>query len=453
MDFKKESKKYEEVATRTLQNIIQINSVYDEQTITKEHPYGAGVANAFDFMKKLALKDGFNVDMCDGHCIEISTGKDGKTIGIFAHLDVVPISGEWTYPAFGGEIHNEKIYGRGTSDDKGPAIAAYYALKLLKDNNLVKGYKVKLVLGGDEERGSSCLKYYFNVLKKPQPEFGFTPDGDFPLIYGEKGICDYKLTGELNLDPVIEIDAGVAPNAVIDTATVTLKKADELLKYLKNHPEYKYNLLKEENGLSTIKFIGKSAHGSVPEKGINAGMNLLIALSEVYKNKDLIKFVNQYKDVNGRGVGECYQTKYLGITTYNLGILKYKNGVFTATINFRYPEGVNTKELFARLQKGTTLKLIAGEDERVLYFDPEKTEFIKVLADVYVRETGDTTNKPLTIGGGTYAKECTNVVAFGSHFPNKEDNIHSPDEKIDIEDFYGSIPLYADAILSLGKIK
>lgn len=453
MDFKKESKKYEEVATKTLQNIIQINSVYDEQTITKEHPYGAGVASAFDFMKKLALKDGFNVDMCDGHCIEISTGEEGKTIGIFAHLDVVPISGEWTYPAFGGEIHDDKIYGRGTSDDKGPAIAAYYALKLLKDNNLVQGYKIKLVLGGDEERGSSCLKYYFNVLKKPQPEFGFTPDGDFPLIYGEKGICDYKLTGELNLDPVIEIDAGVAPNAVIDTATITLKKADELLKYLKNHPEFKYSLLKEENGISTIKFIGKSAHGSVPEKGINAGMNLLIALSEVYKNKDLIKFVDQYKDVNGRGVGECYQTKYLGITTYNLGILKYKNGVFTATINFRYPEGVNAKELFARLQKGTTLKLIAGEDERVLYFDPEKTEFIKVLADVYVRETDDTINKPLTIGGGTYAKECTNVVAFGSHFPNKEDNIHSPDEKIDIEDFYGSMPLYADAILSLGKIK
>jgi len=453
MNFKKESEKYFDIAVKNLQDLIKINSVYDEKSVTKDSPYGMGVSNAFKFMEKLAKEDGFNVDMCDGHCIEISTGTEGKTIGIFAHLDVVPISGEWTYPAFGAEIHDGKMYGRGTSDDKGPAMAAYYALKLLKDRKLIKGYKVKLVLGGNEERGSSCLKYYFNTLKKPQPEYGFTPDGDFPLIYGEKGICDFDLVGKLDLTPVLSIDAGVAPNAVIDSAIVTLKNAKPLLDYLDNHKNVAYKLLKEEGEITTIKFVGKSAHGSMPEKGINAGMNLLEALAETYKNPEIVKFVSQFKDFNGRGVNECHETKYLGITTYNLGILSYKDGLYKATINFRYPEGVNSKELFARIQKQTNLKLVPDEDERVLYFDPEKTEFIKVLADVYVRETGDTVNKPMTIGGGTYAKECANVVAFGSHFPGKEDYIHSPDEKIDMEDFYTSIPLYADAILSLGNIK
>src|SRR5574344_1045297 len=453
MDFKKECEKYHEEALSTLQKIIQINSVYDEKTITKMTPYGRGVRLAFKFMEELATKDGFDVDMCDGHCIEISTGTEGKTIGIFADLDVVTISGDWTYPPFGAEIHDGKVYGRGTSDDKGPAIAAYYALKLLKDKGLIKGYKVKLVLGGDEERGSSCLKYYFNNLKKPQPEYGFTPDGDFPLIYGEKGIRDFDLVGMLDLSPVISIDAGVAPNAVIDSATVILSNANGLLDYLKAHKEVAYKVLKEDGDFLTIKFIGKSAHGSMPEKGINAGMNLLVALAEVYKNPDLIKFVAQFKDYNGRGIGECHETKYLGITTFNLGILKYSEGLFRATINFRYPEGIDSTELLNRIQSKTTLKLEAGEDERVLYFDPNKTEFIKVLADVYVRETGDTKNKPMTIGGGTYAKECLNVVAFGSHFPGKEDYIHSPDEKIDLEDFYTSMPLYADAIASLGKIR
>ena len=211
-------------------------------------------------MKDLATKDGFKVDMCEGRCIEISFGEGNRTIGVFAHLDEVPISGEWTYPPFSGEIHNDKMYGRGTSDDKGPAIAAYYALKLLKDHNLINGYKVKLVLGGDEERGSSCLKYYFDVLKKPQVDYGFTPDGDFPLIFGEKGIRDFTYKGKLDLGPVTEIVAGVAPNAVIDDAIVTLNDGSKFLTYLKAKKNLKYKVLDENPKHTKVEFIGLSAH-------------------------------------------------------------------------------------------------------------------------------------------------------------------------------------------------
>jgi len=453
MDYKKLSKDYFEEATKTLQETIRIDSVYDEGSITKEAPYGKGVAEVFKYMKALALKEGFEVDMCDNRAIEISFGEGEHTIGIFAHLDVVPVSGEWKYPAFGAEIHDNVMYGRGTSDDKGPAIAAFYALKLLKDQGLVKGYKVKLVLGGDEERGSSCLQYYFNVLKKPQPTYGFTPDGDFPLIYGEKGIRDYKYEGKLDLDPILSIEAGVAPNSVIDDAVVTVKNDGLLKKYLAGIKGLNYKLVKEDNESVTFEFFGKAAHGSTPEKGINSGMIMLNCLAECYNNADLKKFYHDYEDAYGRNINQYYESKYLGFTTYNVGMINYKEGVFSFVVNFRFPETVDSDEVFATLAKDSKLPLIADELAPVVYFDPDNSPFIKALAEVYVRGTGDTINKPLTIGGGTYAKEAKNTVAFGSHFPGKEDNIHSPNEKIDMEDFYGSIPLYADAINTLGNLK
>ena len=177
IDYKKLVKPYEKESIEALQGFVKINSIYDENSVTKEHPFGLGVQNALDYVAKLAEKEGFNVDRCDNYCTEISYG-EGKLISIFAHADVVPVSGKLTHEPFGAEIENDIMYGRGTSDDKGPGIAAFYALKALKDNNLIKGYKVSLVFGGDEERGGSCLDHYFHIMKKPDPKYGFTPDAD-----------------------------------------------------------------------------------------------------------------------------------------------------------------------------------------------------------------------------------------------------------------------------------
>ena len=166
IDFKNLVEDYKTEALNTLKGLIQINSIYDEKTISSDAPYGQGVKNAMNYMKNIALKDGFNIDTCDNRCLEISYGEGETLIGIFAHLDVVPVTGNWIYHPFDAVISDGKMYGRGTSDDKGPGVSAYYALKALKDNDLIKNYRVKLVFGGDEERGSSCLEYYFKTLKK-----------------------------------------------------------------------------------------------------------------------------------------------------------------------------------------------------------------------------------------------------------------------------------------------
>ena len=451
MDYKKISEKYFDNAIKDLQGLININSVYDETTITKEKPYGEGVHNAMQYMKKLALRGGFTVDMCDGHCIEMTYGEGEKEIGIFAHLDVVPVNGTWLYPAFSGEVHDGKMYGRGTSDDKGPGIAAFYAMKLLKDNNLVKDYKIRMVMGGDEERGSSCLEYYFNNLKKKHVTYGFTPDGDFPLIYGEKGIRNYNHFGKLDLYPVVSIKAGVASNAVIDEAILVTKEKVKILEYLKNNKDVKYKVIEENNDSLTIAFYGVAAHGSLPEKGVNAGLKLIDAIAKCYGNLEMIKLSKMYNDPFGKSMNQYYETPNMHNTTYNVGIIDYENNDFNFVVNFRYPENVNSDDVIDAISKMINLKTNKTLASKVLYFDPNE-KFIKALSDVYVRETGDTKNKPMTIGGGTYAKECKNTVAFGSHFPGKEDNIHSCNEKIDIEDFTLSIAIYADAINTLGNL-
>lgn len=452
IDFKNLAKGHDEEAIKDLQTIIQCDSVYDENTVSKEMPYGAGVFACFKEMEKIALREGFKVDLCDNHCVEISYGEGKKVIDIYAHLDVVPVNGTWMYPCFGGEVHDGKLYGRGASDDKGPAMAAFYALKLLKENNLIDDYKVRLVLGGDEERGSSCLEYYFHTLKKPYATYGFTPDAEFPLIYGEKGIRNYTYEGDVDLGPVIKIEAGVVSNAVIDEATIILKQDYEFQNYLLTLVNVKYEIVENDVDFLKVKFYGKAAHGSTPELGVNAGIIALNVVGDFYGIELLEELSFDYKDPNGRNFKQFYETKNMGITTYNVGIINYSNGHLKFVVNFRFPENVISDDVFAQIAKRYDgLELIPSGESQVLYFDPE-TPFIKALADVYVRETGDVEHKPMTIGGGTYAKEAKNTVAFGSNFPGKNDSIHAPNEKIDLEDFLGSIPIYMDAIYTLGKL-
>ena len=451
IDFKKICENYKSEALETLKKDIQINSVYDASTVSETMPYGKGVHDCFQLLKEIALKDGFTVDMCDGRCIEIGYGEGEKLICIFAHQDVVPVSGERIHPPFSAYVDEKenRMYGRGTSDDKGPAIASYYALKALKDNGLIKNYRVKLVLGGDEERGSSCLTYYFHTLKKENPTYGFTPDGDFPLIYGEKGIVNYKYEGHLPLNNVISIKAGVVSNSVIDKATVKVSEPEKLEEYLINHPVIKYEKVNDD----TFNFIGKAAHGSLPELGINSGIIALGVLGDVYNNPMLTLLCNEYGDPFGQNMHVKYESKDMGKTTYNVGLISYENGVFSMTVNFRHPENCNPDEVLAKVEACSPLPIQVLSKTPYLYYNPETTPFIKALYEVYKEETGDLIHKPMAIGGGTYAKEAANTVAFGSCFPGKVDHIHEANEKIDLEDFYGSMPIYAHAIYALGNLK
>ena len=164
MNYTKITKLYKEESLLALKKFLAIPSLYDEKTISETNPYGSNIGEALNFLAELGARYGFNVDKCDGRLVELTYGDGDKLIDIFAHVDVVPATGDWQSDPFVPTIERNVLYARGASDDKGPLIAAFYAIKALKDNGLIRNYRVRLVAGGDEERGSTCLQYYFDTF-------------------------------------------------------------------------------------------------------------------------------------------------------------------------------------------------------------------------------------------------------------------------------------------------
>ncbi len=453
-NFKKLSKAYEQNALEALTEFVKRDSVYDPTTISEGAPYGKGVKSALDYIASLGKEYGFEVDTCDGRATELSFGDDdGTLVGIYAHADVVPASGKWDVPPFSGKVVGEgkekKMISRGSSDDKGPLIAALYACKLLKDNGLVKGFKIRLVAGGDEERGSSCLEYYFHNLKKKPSDYGFTPDSEFPLIYGEKGIVHGYLKRNIDLSPIINIDGGVVSNAVCDRLCLTLPSDKEFLSYFKSNGfEGDVN---EMGKIMMVTFKGKSAHGSTPEKGVNAAGIAFKAIGDFYHNAFLSKLSLLIQDANGQTFNGYSLSKELGPSTFNYGIVKYDGKALTVTVDYRFGEEANPEEAIVALKKGAEMDFVQTSKAEVLLFD-KKSPLVSTLMKSYKRMTHRFFDKPLAIGGGTYAKEAPNCVAYGSAFKNHPGDIHSPNEYIYLDDLYAQIAIYADAIYSLGHL-
>ena len=438
MDYKKLMKQYHVDMLDVLKRFILIPSVYDEKTKTKDMPFGKDVNDALTFMARLGKRYGYDVDRCDGYATEITIGEGEKLISIFAHADVVPAPGEWKYGPFNPVVENNNLYGRGTSDDKGPLIAAFYAAKALYDNSLIKNTRIRFVVGGDEERGSSCLHHYFEVLKKEEPTYGFTPDSDFPLIYGEKGITDFHVTKKIVIPNVKSIKGGVVTNAVCDKVLVEMDKDESFISYLKdNNVEFEQT----ENGLI---FLGKAVHGSTPQFGKNAALIALEMLGKYYHVDELSKIGSELSDTTGKAFDLYSHSELLGDTTYCVGIISYENNELYFTVNFRYNENVKPELYKANFDQHFNVESTVKEPSNPLLFDP-KCDLVSTLLKAYRLETNDM-SAPLTSGGGTYAKHAKNTIAFGALFPNRESTMHEIDEYINLDEFYLSSAIYAHAI-------
>ena len=441
MDYKKLMKQYYVDMLDVLKRFILIPSVYDEKTKTKDMPFGKDVNDALTFMARLGERYGYDVDTCDGYATEITIGEGEKLISIFAHADVVPAPGEWKYGPFNPVVENNNLYGRGTSDDKGPLIAAFYAAKALYDNSLIKNTRIRFVVGGDEERGSSCLHHYFEVLKKEEPTYGFTPDSDFPLIYGEKGITDFHVRKKIVIPNVKSIKGGVVTNAVCDKCLVEMDKDESFISYLKD------NNVEFEQTESGIIFLGKAVHGSTPQFGKNAALNALEMLGKYYHVDELSKIGSELSDTTGKAFDLYSHSELLGDTTYCVGIISYENNELYFTVNFRYNENVKPELYKANFDHHFNVESTMKEPSNPLLFDP-KCDLVSTLLKAYRLETNDM-SAPLTSGGGTYAKHAKNTIAFGALFPNRESTMHEIDEYINLDEFYLSSAIYAHAITLL----
>ena len=342
-------------------------------------------------------------------------GEGEEIVGIAGHLDIVPVGGDWTYDPFKLTREGDYIYGRGTTDDKGPVIEALYAMKLLRDSGVKLNKRVRLIMGCNEETGSKCMEHYNEV--EEELSCGFTPDANFPCIHGEKG--HMSMVAYSKNTKIISMNGGFVSNAVCDACTTVIpaeaglkEKLEEILAKTKLQ-EYQVT---EENGTIRIYAKGVPAHASTPTLGVNAAGVTFESLEKAGFEDDFVKFYNSHigTSCDGSGIGLKFEDEYGDLTLCN-GIVKTENGVVSCTIDIRVPVTLKAEDVRKMCEEK-----LEDENGRIeileigdpLFF-PRESPLVNALYKAYVDVTGDTENEPMVIGGGTYAKSLKNIIAFG----------------------------------------
>lgn len=454
IDFKSEVLKIKDQMIEDIKMLCAIPSTQDDNTVAEFAPFGKANRQALDAMLKIGKRDGFNTEDVDGYAGHIDIGEGDETFGILGHLDVVPVNKVgWDSNPFEVVIKDDKLYGRGVADDKGPLLAGYYAAKIINSLNLPVKMKIRVIFGCNEELGSRCVKYYFS--KKPYPKMGFTPDASFPVVYGEKAGCEFVIEGNVEKGGLIYLSAGNRANIVPETCEAVI--CGNYKQYIDSYKNFlsMNNLtgdIEEEGNHTKLVLKGKSAHASTPEEGMNAVVYLCKYLATVVDNK-LVDFILEYlDDYNGKKLGIDH-VGVMGPLTLNLGIISYCKENFKLTLDLRCPHDMDFDNMISRFQ---TVCANYGFNEthnigEALYVDPD-SKLIQTLHKAYVNVTGNTVNQPQTMGGGTYAKSMPNCVAFGAEFLGEDNLIHGNNENIKIESLLKATEIYCQAIYNLIKV-
>ena len=400
------------------------------------------VTEALEFALKLGDDMGFRVENClNGQVGVIEIGEGEETLGILSHVDVVPAGDldEWETNPFEAVIKEGRVYGRGTIDDKGMIIASLYAMKAALEYGAPLKKKVQLILGTQEEVEWTDMDAY--VANYKLPDYGFSPDGEYPICNVEKGVADFTIDFDVK-DSICDglyvtsVDCGVAMNSVPGKAVATLSTGE------------------------MVTAVGKSVHSCQPERGENA----LFILSDMLKEKgvasnklmNLIEAVTDaFRDVNGTGIGLCseseyYEGEFVHRNAFSPTIFNAKDGVATVNINNRFPYGARKEEIYAGI-KGFADKhdgVIKFYDSMPAVFVSKERPFLEVLADAY-EEVSGLKNEFTLAYGGSYAKAMPNVVSWGPLFPGEEDTCHEANEYIDINSMMDSAKIFALSIAGI----
>ena len=453
---------YQDQYLADLKALIAIPSVRDDDNATDEYPLGEGPAKALQQFLAFGERDGFVTKNLDNLAGYIEYGDGDETFAILSHVDVMPAGAGWDTDPFQLTIKDGIAYGRGTSDDKGPGLAAYYGLKMMKDANIKPNVKIRLILGTDEESQWTGMTHYFET--EPAPTFGFSPDAEFPLINGEKGMASFETTfagTNGNGMQLISFESGLRENMVPRDAVATIKTNDaetiseRFEDFVVANPIEGDSEMKD--GQITLHVIGKAAHGMEPKNGINSGTYLATFLNGLELEagaKEFINFIAQYlhDDSRDHKLGVNYTDEIMGDLTMNVGIMKFDqtNGGFVNT-NFRYPKGIGPKEIQAALvQKvGDLNGSVKQISEKVPHYVDPEDPIVQTLMNVYREQTGVSDAQPEVVGGGTYGRLMERGVAFGALFPWTEDSMHQANEFQPVADLVKAMAIYGQSIHDL----
>jgi succinyl-diaminopimelate desuccinylase len=451
----------------SVQELVRFRSI--EENPEPGAPFGSEIRKCLDRALQICSALGFKTENFDGFAGHAEFGEGDEIIGILVHLDVVPEGSGWSHNPYGGEVADGKIYGRGTIDDKGPAVAAIYGLKAVMDSGIKFKRRVRIIIGCDEESGRwGCMKHYFKYAEAPM--CGFSPDADFPIINSEMGILIFNLEKEFekNSDSccsglrIKRITGGNKVNMVPDYCECEFEIKKDFNDRIKKTVEYMNNELNTKLQLEIfdnkciIKSYGISAHGATPEKGVNAISQLISCISKlplcVSAQTDYIRFLESHigMETDGKSFGVAMSDEVSGKLILNLGTIDMNEEKGSAGINIRYPVTKSGNDVYDILRKKSSeagVKVVEGDGKDPL-FVPAENFMIKILQKVYENVTGQKADL-ISIGGGTYARAIKNAVAFGPLFPGREETAHQKDEYISIDDLMMCTKIYAQAIYEL----
>lgn len=448
MDFYSYVLEHKEEIIKHTKELLSIPSLLEEFDPNSKHPFGKEINDALEYMLDLGKKDGFSTKNLDAYAGQIEYGTGNEILGVLCHLDVVPPGDNWTNPPFNPVIKDGRIYARGAIDDKGPTMAAYFALKFLKDMGIVPNKLVRIILGTDEETAWRGIDYY--LAREQMPDIGFAPDANFPLIYGEKGLLSFFVEGHVQDDKLISFHAGDRLNIVPDKASCKL--AIDLEKEFKEY--LTINNYKGSVEGNVYRIEGRSAHAMQPSKGVNAACLLVDFLKE-HTDNPFIQFIDRYFtfDHLGEKLGIDYFDPEMKELTLNPALFELEDGQCKLGVNGRYPNGWDKEHALNIVrQKANDFDFTfrVTTDKVVHYVDP-KDPLVQTLHQSYIKYTGDDKTPLMTIGGGTYSRALKKAVAFGPMMPGRDDVVHQVDEYIYVEDLLKATAIYMDAIYELTK--
>lgn len=429
IDFKQVIASNKEVFYEDLDKVMHVASVKGKPVVGA--PFGSEPKKALETTLALAKMYGFETGTVADAVGYAQWGDGEEYIGIVGHLDVVPAGDGWSFPPFALSKKDERFYGRGILDNKGPILACLFGLKLLKDLEIPINQTIRVIFGTDEESGSSDIPLY--LAEEKPPVFGFTPDCKYPVVYGERGIVNY------------EISTSFVPEELAGIGSLMGDQA-------RDHVPDKLSI---QWGDQVLSVEGKRAPSNAPELGKNA-ITLLAdkIISETNVSGRLAEYftwiVNCLAEQHhGEGLGIDFEDQDSGqlmLTPYQL---EKKEDALVLSIAIRYPvtftEEQVTTELAKHLPSQSQLKVvrrIKGSHHSIE--DPR----IQQLTDAYESVTG-LDGTPVTTTGATYARFVPNIVAFGPSFPGQKGIAHNKDEYMDEKDLLMNMEIYMHAMYTL----
>ena len=443
--------------------LCRINSV--KMPAEEDMPYGPAVAECLDAALDMAEGYGCEVQDYDGNvgCVDFDTTLPSQ-LDILAHLDIVPAGEGWqvTKP-FEPAVKDGMLYGRGTADDKGPAVAALYAMRAVKELGIPLKKNVRLILGTDEECGSSDIRHYYETEKEAPTTF--SPDGQYPVVNVEKGRLEGHFTGEFEpsdaLPRLVKIEAGTKVNVVPGKAKATvegfeLSVLEKAAGEVKDKTGIEFQFAPEE-AFCEITAVGTGSHASRPEEGNNAITGLLALLCSLpFAPCPQIECLKKtaalmpHGDVNGTTLGVDMEDQVSGRLTLAFSML---------TVDKAGLDGQFDSRVSACGNEENVLKVIKSKmaDNGLCLLNDSMTPphlvdadslLVKTLLSIYERYTGQK-GKCLSIGGGTYVHNLKNGVAFGASMPGTENRMHGADEFAVVEELVISAKMFAQAIVEL----